>query len=156
MSGKFKGNIRWWGWFLIGLGVPTLALLVWLLRRREEQKPAADVRIEIPLSPRAPEVSEPVPVAKSVPPTPDDLRRIEGIGPKVAGVLQAASITTFARLAATDVDQLRSVLKEAGVRIADPGTWPEQASLAADGNWDALKALQGTLKGGRRVQEEGK
>ncbi len=155
MSGKFKGNIRWWGWFLIGLGVPTLALLVWLLRRREEQQPAADVRIEIPLSPRAPEVSEPAPVTKPVPPA-DDLRRIEGIGPKVASVFQAAGITTFARLAATDVDQLKGVLKGAGVRIADPGTWPEQASLAAGGDWDALKALQGTLKGGRRVQEEGK
>ena len=155
MSGKSRGNIRWWGWFLIGLGVPTLALLVWLLRRRNGQGPAAEVRIEIPLPSPPPEVVEPAPKLKPVPAA-DDLKRIEGIGPRVASVFQAAGITTFARLAATDVEQLNVVLKKAGVRTADPGTWPEQASLAANGDWDALRALQSTLKGGRRVRREGK
>jgi len=146
-----KDNMRWWDWVLIGLGLPMLALVVWLLRHRNKRKPTANVEIEIPLPTRTRKVSEPVSVTKSIPPTPDDLKRIEGIGPKVASVFQAAGITTFARLAATSVNQLKSVLKEAGVRIADPGTWPEQASLAADGDWDTLEALQGTLKGGRRV-----
>ena len=34
--------------------------------------------------------------------------------------------------------------------MIDPSTWPEQASLAAAGEWDALQALQDELKGGRR------
>jgi hypothetical protein len=36
-------------------------------------------------------------------------------------------------------------------RIADPLTWPEQAGHAVAGRWGALKALQDTLIGGRRV-----
>jgi hypothetical protein len=31
----------------------------------------------------------------------------------------------------------------------DPTTWPEQAKMAADGNWDELKTLQDNLKGGK-------
>jgi predicted flap endonuclease-1-like 5' DNA nuclease len=84
---------------------------------------------------------------------PDDLKRIEGIGPKISGVLQEAGITTFAQLAGADVGRLRQILREAGVRVANPTTWPEQAGLAAVGQWDGLEALQATLKGGRRVQE---
>jgi len=81
----------------------------------------------------------------------DDLTRIAGIGPKISSVLQGAGITTYAQLAATAVDRLGQILDESGVRLADPGTWPEQARLAAAGDWDALKGLQGQLKGGRRV-----
>jgi hypothetical protein len=31
----------------------------------------------------------------------------------------------------------------------DPATWPEQAKLAAEGNWEELKKRQDELKGGR-------
>ena len=83
---------------------------------------------------------------------PDNLRRIEGIGPKISSVFQAVGITTFAQLAATDVSRLRQILTEAGLAaLADPSTWPEQAGLAAAGKWDALEVLQDELKGGRRV-----
>lgn len=81
----------------------------------------------------------------------DDLKIIEGIGPKISGVLQVAGIRTLAQLAVTDVDELKRILTEAGIRLGDPGTWPEQAQLAAEGKWDELTALQGNLKGGRRV-----
>jgi hypothetical protein len=37
------------------------------------------------------------------------------------------------------------------LRLAHPATWPEQAALAATGEWEALEALQAKLKGGRRV-----
>ncbi len=85
-------------------------------------------------------------------PEPDDLKRIEGVGPKISGVLQSAGIMTFGQLAGTDVNRLKQVLEEAGVgRLAVPTTWPEQAGLAAAGKWDELKALQDELKGGRRV-----
>ncbi|MFC2037831.1 hypothetical protein ACFLYD_07715 [Chloroflexota bacterium] len=94
-----------------------------------------------------------VEVEAEAPPKPDDLKRIEGIGPKISSVLQAAGITTFARLADTDVNQLRQVLEDADprlLRLADPTSWPDQASLAAAGNWDALEALKKELKAGRQ------
>jgi hypothetical protein len=31
----------------------------------------------------------------------------------------------------------------------DPESWPEQAALAAKGDWDALKKLQDELDGGK-------
>ena len=81
----------------------------------------------------------------------DDLTRIAGVGPKISNVLRGAGIATYAQLAATDVAQLKQILAESGIRVADPGTWPEQARLAAAGDWDALERLQGQLKGGRLV-----
>ncbi|MEZ4590681.1 MAG: helix-hairpin-helix domain-containing protein [Chloroflexota bacterium] len=81
---------------------------------------------------------------------PDDLKKIEGIGPKIERILHDAGITTFAALAATSVAQLEQIVREeAGIRIAFPDTWPQQASLAAAGDWDALETLQDELKGGR-------
>ena len=85
---------------------------------------------------------------------PDDLKRIEGIGPKLSSVLQEAGIMTFAQLAAASPDELEQVLRAADprlLRLADPASWPEQAALAATGEWEALEALQGTLKRGRRA-----
>lgn len=81
----------------------------------------------------------------------DNLQRIEGIGPKIAEILTAHGITTFADLAEADVTRLREILKEAGprYRLSDPETWPEQARLAAQGDWEGLFELQGQLKGGR-------
>jgi NADH-quinone oxidoreductase subunit I len=89
----------------------------------------------------------------ATPPTPDDLTIIEGIGPKIASLLQGVEITTFARLAETDVNRLQQILKEAELQhLANPASWPEQAKLAAAGQWDELKTLQGNLRGGRHVQ----
>jgi len=82
----------------------------------------------------------------------DDLELIEGIGPKIATVLTAAGITSFADLAKADTSRLVAILEqEPNLRLADPGTWPEQAALAAAGDWDAFKALTEQLKGGRRA-----
>ena len=80
----------------------------------------------------------------------DDLRKIEGIGPKIAEIFNLAGISTFADLAATSVEKLSEILTDAGSKYAskNPGTWPEQAKLAAEGNWDELKDLQEKLKGG--------
>lgn len=82
----------------------------------------------------------------------DDLTKIEGIGPKIAETLAAAGLTTFAALAATPASQLRDILAATGkrFRLADPTTWPEQASLAAKGDWAGLAAFQSTLKAGRK------
>jgi predicted flap endonuclease-1-like 5' DNA nuclease len=84
---------------------------------------------------------------------PDDLVVIEGIGPVISGLLNTNGIYTFAQLASMSIQGLRSILDSGGprFRIADPETWPAQALLAREGNWDALKALQDKLKAGRRV-----
>ena len=94
------------------------------------------------------------PAETPAPSEPDDLTRIEGIGPKISSVLQAAGITTFAQLAGTDVERITEILKEAGpnlLRLADPASWPKQARLAAAGKWETLERVQAKLKGGREA-----
>ncbi len=115
-----------------------------LKEQKSESRPAAEAK------PRAAASSFAV-EAQASQIEPDDLKRIEGIGPKISQVLQQAGLTTYEQLAHTDVDELTRILKEAQVRIAAPDTWPEQASLAAAGDWEGLQALQDQLQGGRRV-----
>lgn len=81
----------------------------------------------------------------------DDLKVIEGIGPKIAELLYRAGIRTFSDLAETSPEKLKEILRQAGSRyqMHDPATWPQQAELAAAGKWDELKALQDQLSGGR-------
>ncbi len=80
-----------------------------------------------------------------------NLQKIEGIGPKIASILNAYGIHTFADLAETAVEELQKCLAEAGprYRLANPETWPAQARLAAEGKWLELDELQRKLKGGR-------
>ncbi len=82
----------------------------------------------------------------------DDLEIIEGIGPKIAELLQAAGVKTFAQLAATTPARIQDILDAAGAnfKLADPGTWPDQADLAARNRWAALKAMQDGLTAGVR------
>ena len=82
----------------------------------------------------------------------DDLEKIEGIGPKIAQVFAKAGIVTFAQLAETPVERLQELLKSAGPRFAshNPTTWPEQAKLAAAGDWDAFNKLTDELVAGLR------
>ncbi len=82
---------------------------------------------------------------------PDDLKVIEGIGPKIEGLLNDKGIKTWAALAAKTTDELKAILEEAGerYRLADPSTWPRQAALAAAGSWDELKEYQEFLDGGK-------
>ncbi len=86
----------------------------------------------------------------------DNLTKIEGIGPKIAELMKAENINTFADLANTDVDKLKEILAAAGGRYKshDPSTWPQQAKLAAEGNWDELKKLQDELDGGRVKKDD--
>ncbi len=81
----------------------------------------------------------------------DDLKIVEGIGPKIEGLLNADGIRTFAKLAATNPQHIAGLLSAAGPRfqIHNPQTWPQQAALARDGKWEELKALQERLVGGR-------
>ncbi len=77
----------------------------------------------------------------------DDLKKIEGIGPKIAETLVAAGIVTFADLAKADPANISTIIE--GVRGNHiPLSWPKQAKMAADGNWDELKVWQDNVKGG--------
>jgi len=80
----------------------------------------------------------------------DDLTKIEGIGPKVAKILDEAGITTFDALAQADPSEVKKLLNDAGLQMMNPEGWIEQADLAAKGNWNEFERLQGELKGGRR------
>lgn len=81
----------------------------------------------------------------------DDLKKIEGIGPKIAELLNNAGIQTFKKLSKTDVKDIKEILLNAGSRFQmhDPGSWPKQAGLAAAGKWDELAVLQEVLDGGK-------
>jgi large subunit ribosomal protein L21 len=85
--------------------------------------------------------------------TGDDLTKVEGIGPKIAELLQAEKIRSFSELASAPVDRLREILAAGGSNFAthDPTTWPEQAALAAAGDWEAFDKLKAELDGGRRA-----
>ncbi|SKB31663.1 50S ribosomal protein L21 [Maribacter arcticus] len=77
----------------------------------------------------------------------DDLKKIEGIGPKIAETLSAAGISTFAELAKTDSAKISEIIADVrGNHVTD--TWPKQAQLAADGKWDELQKWQDELDGG--------
>ncbi len=84
----------------------------------------------------------------------NDLKVVEGIGPKMERLLKNANINTWEALAETDPDHLRDILNAAGERfqIHDPSTWPAQARLALNGSWELLREYQDQLKGGRQIE----
>lgn len=81
----------------------------------------------------------------------DDLKKIEGIGPKIAELITNAGYGTFEALSKTSVENISAILAAAGSRYTmhNPGTWPKQAEMAAAGQWDELKAWQDELDGGK-------
>ena len=82
------------------------------------------------------------PAAEQEPPVTDDLTRIWGIGKSAAAQLQAAGFVTFSQIAALDNAQLVELLGSQWMKME---TWPEQARLAAAGDWQALDAFQSEL-----------
>ncbi len=84
---------------------------------------------------------------------PDDLKIVEGIGPKIEGLLNEAGINGWSDLADADLDKLRDILAAAGSRYAvhDPGTWAKQAALCVKGEWDELQSYQDALDGGKEA-----
>lgn len=121
-------------WFVI-LAVWLLVLIIWWFNRRK-----SDGAVVPP--------EAPVQLQRETPP--DDLVRLEGIGPKVAKVLNDVGITTFDALAGADPADLQKTLNAAGLQMMNPEGWIEQARLAAKGDWDGVERLQGELRGGRK------
>jgi predicted flap endonuclease-1-like 5' DNA nuclease len=92
----------------------------------------------------------PQPLAALSPVEEDDLERVEGIGPRIAAALRGAGITSFRRLADSDVAALQSALEAAGLRFAPSlPTWARQARLLADGDEEGFLRLTEQLVGGR-------
>ena len=81
----------------------------------------------------------------------DDLKKIEGVGPKAAEAMVNSGLDTFTKVAKAKPEAIAAILTEASSRLAHlvTTTWPQQAKLAADGKWDELKALQDKLDGGK-------
>jgi predicted flap endonuclease-1-like 5' DNA nuclease len=81
---------------------------------------------------------------------PDDLKIIEGIGPKIEEILNKEGIHTFEQLTETSVIRIASILKKAGPRfqLHDPSSWPDQASLAREKRWEELDKLKTRLISG--------
>jgi len=82
----------------------------------------------------------------------DDLKKIEGIGPKIAELLANEGICTFKELGKATKTTLKGILENAGSRykMHDPSTWAKQAKVAAKGDWAKLKQLQKELVGGKK------
>ncbi len=81
----------------------------------------------------------------------NDLKIVEGIGPKIAEILNNDGITTWEQLGNAPISRLKNILSDAGERFAfhKPDTWPKQSKLAAEYNWNELKKLQDYLDGGK-------
>lgn len=147
-------------WLLVIIAIVLIILFIWLiLRWRETSQASSAARRVAPIEEKA---AAPVPAVPVVAPEPaapveepapapvvDDLEIIEGIGPKIAAVLKAAGVTSFAQLAGMAPEAIGEMLKAGGIRLADPGSWPEQARLAAAGDQQGLEELQKRLTAGR-------
>jgi predicted flap endonuclease-1-like 5' DNA nuclease len=172
-AAQAEGN-PWWLWIIVLAILAAFVgfMLWWWLRSpgEEEEVPHQPVRSEPPalvpgpgaaVSPEiagTPELkaeTEPEPVvAEAEGPRVEDLEIIEGIGPKIAAVLRDSGVYTFAQLASLEPERLRELLRDRNpnlLRLADPATWPEQARLAAAGEWEVLAKFQQELKGGRHA-----
>ncbi len=79
----------------------------------------------------------------------DNFKKIEGIGPKIETALHTAGIKTYADLRASDTETLKAILAAASpsFKMHDPETWPYQADLAYNKNWEKLKEYQDFLMG---------
>ena len=145
-------------WLLIVILLIVIAIIIWILVsgnpddeptpiESKSVEPAVEEPLVEAIEPEVAVVTEEVVQMVG----PDDLKKIEGIGPKISGVLGEKGILTFSQLASATEVELKTILVDAKIRIANPTTWAEQAMLAADGKWTELEQLQDKLKGGRRA-----
>ncbi len=112
-----------------------------------QEEPKAEEAAPAPVA-EAPAEEAPAPTAD-----PDDLTKIEGIGPAISKVLAGQGVLTFADLAGKSPEDVKAMLDAAEGNFAahDPATWPKQAEMASKGEWDALKKWQDELDGGKVV-----
>jgi predicted flap endonuclease-1-like 5' DNA nuclease len=77
----------------------------------------------------------------------DDLQKLTGIGPTFAAILHRAGIHSYQQLAETSHQKLQALLIVEDEQFSqhDTSSWPKQAALAAQGDWEQLKAYQDSL-----------
>ncbi len=159
-----EGGVRWWFWMVVFLSLEIL-LIRWIVemqrekarraravdqaRRAKAEEEEAPIQVAPEPIPEAEEETAAIKPTKPALLEIEDFRKIEGIGPKVNNLLHEAGIRTYAELAASSEEQLRVILREANLYMINPRMWPEQADLAAKGDWEGLQALKERLKGGR-------
>lgn len=70
----------------------------------------------------------------------DDLKVIEGIGPKIAEMFHEDGIKTWKALSETSVADCQKVLDKGGDRykVHDPASWPMQAKMCYENKWKDL------------------
>ena len=63
----------------------------------------------------------------------DDLKKLDGVGPKLEEVFNSAGIATFESFISTPIEKLNEILEEAGSHYSgkDPAPWVEQAKELA-------------------------
>lgn len=131
-----------------------------LLREEIEQKQTElaerrSVIIEQPVPAIKPAVTKVVttmyPATPPVESFPQDLKIIEGIGPKIEEILNKHGINNYATLVDTSPVRIAAILRSAGPRyqIHDPSSWPRQAECAKSGNWKELEEIKTELFSGR-------
>jgi predicted flap endonuclease-1-like 5' DNA nuclease len=117
-------------------------------------------RVEIPMAAAAPLIAKDykaISAAYGKKIVHDDLKLVEGIGPKIEEIFHAAGIKTWVELSKTDPKRLKEILTAAGERFQmhDPGTWPKQSKMMVDDKWEDLKVYQDRLDGGVEVSGGG-
>ena len=77
----------------------------------------------------------------------DDLKIIEGIGPKIESILKEAGMYSFVDLAASSSSAIKSILlaESDAYQLHEPESWPRQAMLAAQGKWEELEAFKASF-----------
>jgi predicted flap endonuclease-1-like 5' DNA nuclease len=86
----------------------------------------------------------------------DDLKLIEGIGPAIEEILHRAGIRTFENLAKSDPLELETIIQITAPQLhfVRADTWPAQARLAMNGEWEVLRDYQDQLYKGRPNRDE--
>jgi predicted flap endonuclease-1-like 5' DNA nuclease len=149
-------------WFLFGVLLGWL--LNWLLSRMMRKDPPASTYTANPTQFAAP-VPPPRPVGIDVAAAAaaginvkneNDIIIIEGIGPKIKELFNQNGITTFAQIARMSVPEMAAILDKGGARfkLANPGSWAEQAKLAHENRWVELKKLQDSLYAGVELTDD--
>ena len=74
----------------------------------------------------------------------DDLKIVEGIGPKISEMFISTGIKTWKALSETSVAECQKVLDGGGNRykVHDPASWPMQSKMAYEGKWSELAKWQ--------------
>jgi len=100
--------------------------------------PTANVETKIPFDASAAKAA----FGKSI--KEDDLKVVEGIGPKIEGMFKDAGIATWKALSETAVAKCQEVLDGGGDRykVHNPASWPMQAKMAYEGKWSELVKWQ--------------